>query len=277
MPTTSVTRRLAAVQRQFRGVLGVAARDLASGAEIRHNVNDVFSAASCIKVPVLVEVFRQVEAGHLSLDEPIPYTAAHRVPGSGVLKDLTVGRAMPLRDAVTLMIIISDNTATNMVIDAVGGVGPVNRTMTALGVPQLILNRHISFTEEGPLAVATPAAFCDLLTGLARGEVISATASQAMVEILKRQQYTDRIGRYIPYDGDAYEEDPEHHLGIASKSGSVRGVRNDVGIVFPPGRAPYVVCLLSRDCPDERYWPENEGVLAIARASRIIYEAFVGS
>ncbi len=143
MPTTSVTRRLAAVQRQFRGVLGVAARDLASGAEIRHNVNDVFSAASCIKVPVLVEVFRQVEAGHLSLDEPIPYTAAHRVPGSGVLKDLTVGRAMPLRDAVTLMIIISDNTATNMLIDAVGGVGPVNRTMTALGVPQLILNRHI--------------------------------------------------------------------------------------------------------------------------------------
>ncbi|MBI3976077.1 MAG: serine hydrolase [Armatimonadetes bacterium] len=273
----SLNHKLAALQRRFSGLFGVAARDLASGREIVRNADEVYPAASCIKVPIMVEVLRQVDAGLLNLGAPLPYRPEHRVAGSGVLKELTPGMTLTVRDAVVLMIIVSDNTATNLLIEAVGGVAPVNEAMRRLSAPQLILHRTISLDDDRPLAHGTPRAFCDLLTRLARGEVVSAAASQTMIEIMKRQQYTDIIGRHLPYDGSRLEEDPEGQLAIASKSGSLRGVRNDVGIVFPPGRAPYVVALMSRDCADDRFWADNEAKLALARVSRIVYEAFVGA
>lgn len=267
--------RLRTLTDEFSGTLGAAAVDLRTGATLAFNAHDVFPAASTIKIPVMVEAFRRVVAGALALDTPLVCEAAHRTSGSGILKTLSPGLVLPLRDVLTLMIIVSDNTATNMVLDVVG-VDAVNACMRGLGLPQLILYRKIRFDQEGPLAEGTPAAFCDLLARLAQGRVVSPQASAQMVAILRQQQYTDMIGRYIPYDSDASEEDPDHTLSVATKSGSVRGVRNDVGLVFPPGRAPYAVALMSKECRDQRFWADNEGRLAIARLSGLIYDEFVG-
>jgi beta-lactamase class A len=271
----SLKHKLAALQRRFSGVFGVAARDLGSGREIARNADATYSAASCIKIPIMVEVFRQVEAGTLDLAAPLVFRPDQKVEGSGILRDLTPGMSLTLRDAVVLMIIVSDNSATNMLIETVGGPAAVTETMRSLGLSPLALHRPIAFDVETPLAEGTPRAFCDLLTRLARREVVSPTASETMIEIMKRQHYTDIIGRYLPYDRSRMDEDPEGQLAIATKSGSVRGVRNDVGIVFPPGRAPYAIALMSRDCADDRYWADNEAKLTLARVSRVVYEAFV--
>lgn len=258
---------------QFSGTIRVAARHLGDGREVRYNDHEIFPAASTIKVPVMVEVFRQVEAGRIRFDDRVPYDPAQRVRGSGVLRDLDPGLEPSVRDLVTLMIVVSDNTATNMLLDLVG-VEAVNAAMREMDLGDLVLHRKIAFDEEGSLADATPAAFLDLLCRLAAGEVVSAAASRAMIEVMLRQQYTDVIGRYIPYDADGYEEDPEHALGLANKTRSVVGVRNDVGIVFLPEGGRYALALMSKGCADARFWVENEAKVALAKVSRVLYDAF---
>ncbi|MGH2626965.1 MAG: serine hydrolase, partial [Anaerolineales bacterium] len=138
---------------------------LARGESAR-NAEAAYPAASCIKIPIMVEVFRQVEAGTLDLAAPLVYRPEQRVEGSGILRDLTPGLSLTVRDAVVLMIIVSDNSATNMLIETVGGPAAVNETMGRMGYPQLVLHRPIAFDVETPLAEGTPRAFCDLLTHL---------------------------------------------------------------------------------------------------------------
>lgn len=269
--------RLTEVVDPFSGTLGVAARDLERGTQLSFNEQEVFPAASTIKLPILVTTFSQIVAGKLTLETAVRYTTANRTRGSGILKALTPGQVFPLRDVLTLMIIVSDNTATNMVLDTIG-IDSVNALMRNLGLADLVLYRKITFAVDAPLAEGTPAAFADLLTRIAEHQVVNAWACEQMIAILLQQQISDRIARYLPFDGDAYEEDPTHHLGIGNKTGAVRGVRNDVGIIFAPGRRrPYVVALMSKGCKDKRFWAENEGTLALAKVSRLVYDEFVGS
>ncbi len=267
--------RLHDVVDTFSGTLGLAARDLERGTVLSLNEREVFPAASTIKIPILITAFATVVAGQLTLETPVRYTRDHRTPGSGILKALTPGIMLPLRDILTLMIIVSDNTATNMILDIVG-IDTVNATMRQLGLADLVLYRKIAFDVEAPLADGTPAAFAELLTRIVQREVINPWACEQIVALLLQQQYTDRIGRYLPYDGDAYEEDPAHQLGIANKTGALRGVRNDVGVVFVPDRRPYVVAMMSKGSKDKRFWAENEGALALAKLSRLVYEEFIG-
>ena len=117
------------------GVVGVAAKHLDSGEEILHNASDVFFTASTFKVPLLLELFRQVDNGRIDLSERLDLNRNHRVPGSGVLKELGEGLRPTLRDLATLMIIISDNTATDILYERVGGNNIAN-TMRNLGLNQ---------------------------------------------------------------------------------------------------------------------------------------------
>lgn len=271
----NVRKQIGQVQENFSGILGVAVGQLdARNKElISFNGGTIFPTASVIKVPILVEVFRQVEEGNLSLDSQLLLKEEEKVGGSGMLKELHAGLRLSLLDLIKLMIVISDNTATNMLIELVGR-DSVNETMRHLGLSQTFLEGKL-MVKDNPieLSSSTPEEMLSLLIGIYNDEILSPNSCQQILEIMKHQQYvTNMIGRYLPYDPDTVEEGGESIL-IASKSGSIRGVRNDIGIIWG-ANCIYAVAIMSKDCEDKRFYPDNEGELAVAKVSRIIYDHY---
>jgi len=281
---------LAAVADRLPGTLGVAIRYLPDGPTFALNADRPFPPASVIKVPVLVEVFAQAATGHLDLAQRIPLRAKDRVGGSGVLQYLGPGLEPSVRDLAELMIGVSDNTATNVLIELVG-VAAVNARLRSLGLERTTLAGKLGLSypvEDAPAnpaidpqvpsnrgSTTTPAEMCRLFELLWRGEVVDEEASRAMIRILEHQTFME-LARYLPLD-DLTEEDGRtaSRVRIASKSGSINGVRNDVAMITahtPSGTRAYIVSAFTRDVQDEQLWtPENVALLAIGEVSRLAY------
>ena len=281
---------LAAVADRLPGTLGVAIRYLPDGPAFALNADQPFPTASVVKVPVLVEVFAQAAAGHLDLDRRILLRDEDRVGGSGVLQHLGPGLEPRVRDLAELMIGVSDNTATNMLIDLVG-VDAVNDRLRSLGLERTTLAGKLGLSyplQDAPLApvvypaaptnrgsVTTPDEMCRLFELLWRGEVVDRDASRAMIRILEHQIFME-LARYLPLD-DLTEEQGlvASAVRIASKSGSINGVRNDVGLLTartPNGTRTYIVSAFTKDVQDGRLWTaENVALLAIGEVSRLAY------
>src|SRR5262245_14411526 len=187
-----------------------------------------FRAASVVKIPLMIEVYRRMEAGTLRLDETQALTDADRAAGSGVLLHLHAGLAPSVEDLVYLTMSISDNTATNLLIRRVG-MPAVNGVMHSLGMTGSTLGREMrgrpaeSDTEEN---WATPDDYARVVRLLLDGHAAGPAGTAAMVTMLERQQNGRRIGRYVP-------EAPGVRWG--SKTGGLKGVTNDVGFVTGPG------------------------------------------
>lgn len=213
------------------GVVGVAIQDPESGEAFAVNGDVVFTQASAIKLPLLVELFRQVDEGRQDLDEIVTLSTRDVVPGSGVLQQLTPGRVrLPLRDVATLMITVSDNTATNIIIDRVG-MDNVNETMVRLGLPRTKLQRKmmdLEAVEADRENLSTPNEQARLLSLIHHGEVLSAASRDELLRILSIPK-SSRIRALLPQD-----------VRVAHKTGGVPGVSVDVGIVYLDGR-PFIV------------------------------------
>src|SRR5439155_9797365 len=190
--------------------------------------------------------------GALDLDRRYLLDPAARTKGSGVLKDLADGLELTLRDLLTLMITVSDNVATNMVLGLVG-VAAVTAYARAPGMRDTVLHRAITFQEGlGPLAEGTPADFCRLLERLARRELLTPALCELAERLLARQQFQDMLARELPFDPyEARWGEPGRHLLVMSKGGWVTDVRNDVGIVRGPG-VHYVIAIFSEGGGDAR-------------------------
>ncbi|MBA3887612.1 MAG: serine hydrolase [Acidobacteria bacterium] len=239
------------------GVMGYTIVDLTTGERLERLPDTVFATASTIKLSILYEMFRQAAEGRLKLDDVRILDRRHAVGGAGVLSQLTTP-AMPLRDYATLMIVLSDNTATNVLIDAVGMENVTNR-MSALGLKQTKLRRRMIDTEaalRGDENVSTPAEIARLLEFLHGGEQLTAANREELLGILQKPKSTP-IHRGVPGS-----------VPVASKSGSLDGVQVDAGIVSLPGR-PYVfsvmVGYLKRPA---------DGQDAIAAASQAAFDYF---
>ena len=263
-------RRLDRLRHGFSGTLGLWARDLRTGEELALAADERFPSASTIKLWVLRELFRRAELGELDLDaESVEMAAGDRAIGSGVLKDLTPGFRLSLRDAATLMVTVSDNTATNLLVARLG-VRAINREARRAGYTDTHL-RGLLFKGRGIRASHTsPRNSGRFFLNLARRREVSRPASEAMLEILRREQYANVIGRLIPYD--PYATGGERWR-LASKSGSIRGVRNDAALVEGPG-CRYVLALMSRDCTDERFGVDNEGNVVLAKVAAEVHRWF---
>jgi beta-lactamase class A len=239
---------VAAVAASCSGNVGLAALHLETGEQLSWNPETSFSTASTIKVAIYAEVMRQVRAGRVDLSAPVTTAERDLAGGSGVLSTLRPGLRCTVADLCTLMIVISDNTATNMLIDLLGGVSAVNAGVTSLGYPGLRLNHKIgyappplvvpdapaasSFSE--PLGIATPAEFCRLLADLHAGTVVDAAASAEMISVLRHQQSVSLIPRsYVDVAGPPSLPGPDGPA-IASKTGSVGGCRADTGLLYLP-------------------------------------------
>lgn len=258
--------RIAAIASGFSGTLGVAAANLTTGEQFGFQESLSFYPASTIKLPLLYTLHKGALEGRWSLDDRLTLNGANMVEGSGVLLDLTPGLELRVRDVATLMITISDNTATNMLIDLVTPEA-VNAAMADLGIEGVRLNRKIGLQLEIPLGEATALGMARLMALIAEQKVLDPISCRQIIDVLKRQKYKELTSRYIP-ETDAEDGDPL--VRVASKSGWIRGVRNDVALIWAP-RATYVLSMFSRDCRDRRFYHDNEGSLALARVSEAFY------
>lgn len=264
-----ITQRVDAIARDFSGMLGVAAHNLTTGERFERNAHLAFPPASTIKLPLLYMIYKGVLEGRWRLEDLLTLTPGNVVEGSGVLLDLTPGLKLSVKDTATLMVVVSDNTATNMLVDLCP-VEEVNREMERLGITGVRMNRKIGINTDLPLGEATPFGMEKLMHLIATRQVLTPDLCDGMIDILKRQKYKELTNRFIP-DTDSEEDLPP--VRIASKSGWVRGVRNDVALMWAP-RATYVLAMYSKDCKDRRFYHDNEAAIALAKVSQVIYETW---
>jgi beta-lactamase class A len=250
-------RQLQAIASGLDGVMGFAIVDLTSGERFEHLSGEVFPLASSVKLAILYELFKQADEGKLDLDEVRRLDRKQAVGGTGVLTDLAAP-AMPLRDYATLMVVLSDNTATNVLIDAVG-MQNVRTRMAALGMPDLKLRRKmidIAAARRGDENVGTPADLARLLAIIYRGEGLKKDSADSLLAILKKPK------------NSALRSGVAAGVAVANKPGTLEGVEADAGIVYLTGR-PYVFCALTT------FLKENAaGEAAITAASRAAFEYF---
>jgi beta-lactamase class A len=261
--TAELQSRLEEIAATFSGQLGVAI-----------DADVVFPTASVIKVPVLVAVLREVEAGGLDLARRVELTAEDRVGGSGILKVLQPGLAMSLEDVLVLMIALSDNTATNLAIDLLGGVDAVNTAMSDLGLGTIMLHNRVDFELIGDDAsgfgTATPADLARLMLLIADGRCFSPFVSETAERILGTQQYLDQALRYVHTAPYAAELGITPSLSFASKTGFISGVRVDAGIVRFAGGGGYAYAVMNRGSRDLSFLPEAEGVVVNGLVGRLL-------
>lgn len=239
------------------GVMGYAIVDLTSGDRVERLPSAVFATASTIKLAILYELFKQADEGKLSLDTVRPLDRQQVVGGTGVLAELTAP-AMPLRDYATLMVVLSDNTATNVLVDVVGMTN-VTARMASLGLKDTKLRRKmidLAAAHRGDENVSTPSEIARLLEILYRGEGLKKESQEALLAILKKSKTTP-MRRGIPPG-----------VAVANKPGTLEGVEVDAGIVYLQGR-PYVLSVMTT------YLTQNAaGEAAITSASQAAFEYF---
>lgn len=271
-----VMAELATLAASFSGTLGIWARDLSSGKILSFGAaHESFPSASTIKLPIFYELYRQASAGKVDLDATWPMKPEDQVPGSGVLKDLTPGIRLPIRDLATLMMTISDNTATNLCIDIVG-MDSVNQAMDDLGLHGLRLhNKMYRPRPDRPLNQAVPAQLGQLLDRIVRHEVLTPYACEAMLATMRKVQMPF-APRFWPETvrPDQVENDPP--VQLAAKYGMITGCRHEVGAVWK-GERGYVYAIMTKDCKDARWVEENEGQLLVSQAVAVVHRHFLGT
>lgn len=224
--------------------------NLVTGERLSYHEDEPMMAASVIKLFVMTEAFRRFEEGTLSPDQMAVMKREYCVPSCGALTYLHDGIEVTVLDLVTLMIIFSDNTATNVLIDLLGQ-EQINQTIKSLGFEKTLLQRKMYDTQKAARGIQnyiTAAETGRLLRMMYEGRLISEKASSQMLKILKNQQLCSKIPFYL----QALPEEPE----IAHKTGEDTGITHDVGIVY--GREPFIVCF----CGNETDTPALERAMA---------------
>jgi beta-lactamase class A len=253
------------IEQQLDGVLGVAILDLNSGQQLLIRPDEVFPQASSIKIAVLAELYHQAQqsehgvSGKATLKDRYVVRAADIVPDSSILGGLTPGvSSLTNRDLATIMVAVSDNSATNVLIDRVG-MDNVLRLTESLGLAHTQLRRKmmdLQAAAQGRENISTPREMMELLAQLFQGKVIAPPLLDDFFNVLATNK-DSWIPRELPAD-----------LKIANKPGELEGVRNDSGIVFLKNR-PYVICVMTTYLASER-----DGEEAITRISRLAFGVF---
>jgi beta-lactamase class A len=250
----------------YRGVAGISVRNLATGESLSIRGHETYPSASLIKVAVLVALLDEVNAGRMRLDERSSMIARDRVGGSGVLRFMQSGIAPTLEDLAWLMITISDNTATNLILDKVD-VRTVGAKMEALGLPHSKIHsktfrRETSIAMDSSvlygLGVTTPDETMRLFE-LLHGRAVSPALDSLAMRILFANQDDAQLTRWLPAG-----------TRVAHKSGAVDRARNDCGIMYTPA-APIALCVMTRENEETSYAVDNPAYLLVARVAREVF------
>lgn len=277
-PGSRLDERVKSKIQSFPGKVSLYAKNLDTGLTYGILGEDPVRTASTIKLAIMIECFSEAAEGKLKWSEPLQLTDDEKVSGSGVVQDLSDGDRLPIRDLMDLMIVVSDNTATNLILNRIGG-NAVNARMAQLGLQQTRVMRKIlgdgtnlkphpsGITEEGAkpenkkwgIGRSSPREMVTILEKLYRGELVGKAASDEMIAVLKRQRDHDAIGRDLK------------DVDIANKSGALDHLRSDVGIVYSK-RGPIAMAITVEDIPEINYTPDNPGVLLISALSEILMD-----
>lgn len=252
------------------GVFAVAFNDLATGNELLIREREVFHAASTMKTPVMIEVYKQAAEHKLALSDSItiktefasivdgsPYSL-HAAQDSDTAIYKEVGTKRSLESLMYDMIIVSSNLATNLVIERVGAAN-VTKTMRELGANDIQVRRGVEDSKAFAQGLNNTVTAYDLMVlfeKIATGKAVNPQASKAMIKTLLDQKFNDAIPGKLPKE-----------VKVAHKTGSIAGIRHDSGIVFLPDGRQYVLVLLSKDIKDDKATTST-----MATVSEMIYK-----
>lgn len=247
------------IDQHLDGVMGVAIEDLTTGDHFLLHENDVFAQASSIKITVLADLYLQAQEGKLKLTDLYTVQSSDLVPDSDIMNGLTPGvTRITLRDLATMMVAVSDNAATNVLIDRVG-MQNVNSMLDSLGLSHTRLRRKmmdLQAAKEGRENISTPREMMQLLDAIYHGKLLNKESTADFFKMLSTNK-SSFIPRDLPAD-----------LKIANKPGELEAIRNDSGIVFVAGR-PYVICVMTGFLRNER-----DGEEAISQVSLAAWRMF---
>jgi beta-lactamase class A len=247
------------VDQQLDGVMGLAVKDLTSGEEFFIHGDEIMPQASSIKIAVLANLYLQSQQGKLKLTDEYTVRKEDMVPGSDIMLGLTAGTTrLTLRDLATMMVAVSDNSATNVLIDRLG-VDNVNTMLEGLGLHGTRLHRKmmdLKAAGEGRENVSTPREMMTLLETIYRGKLLNKEMTGDFLHILSTHKESALL-QGLPDDAVA-----------ASKPGELEAVRNDSGIVLVKNR-PYVLCVMTTYLKDE-----HDGSAAIRKVAALTYSYF---
>ncbi len=268
--TAALRHKLDSIADAHHGVVGYSVIDVDNNVRLSRRGDEKFPTASLIKVPVLVTVYDLVAKGQLSLDDPITLLKIDQVPGSGVAQYLHNGTILTVRDAAWLMITISDNTATNLLLDRII-IRRVWNKMDSLGLKDTRVHSK-SFLRVASIAmdssvkyglgVTTPNEMARLFQLLAQGKAVNPSADSAMLDILEHNENGEKLQRYV------------YGVRAAHKSGETDQVRTECSLYYLRNRI--VACVLTKENVDQRYSPDTEAHLIIGRMGEAIVNAWGG-
>lgn len=268
----TLEKRIEAELASYDGFMGLYADDF-HGNIISLGADEKFETASTIKTYILAALFDQAEKGKADFEDMLTYRERHVVDGSGVLCSLDPGVVLRVKDVATLMIIVSDNIATNMMIDYLG-IDTINECIQRLGCKDTVLHNPIDFEKYEKLGTTTPRDYASIFVRLAEGQLISPQSDAGMIEILKKQHYNSMLtGNFPPVYMDSDNTD-DVLIHVASKSGSMNACRNDGGIIYTP-YGPYVLVMLHKNFSDAMYYPAHPATVFGARVSRMLLDQFL--
>ncbi|HTS13057.1 MAG TPA: serine hydrolase [Candidatus Limnocylindrales bacterium] len=258
------------------GHVALYAKNLATGDTVSIDASRPVQTASIIKLTFMLQAFEQIKAGKLQLSAPLTLTKDNQVIGSGILNLLNPGLKLTLKDTITLMIDLSDNTATNMLIDAVG-LKPTNEMLARMGLKNTYFYKKVFKPAEGPmppdqkqfgLGKTTAEEISRVMESIYRCDLGDRALCLQMITILREQQDNDGIPRYLER-----KDASENLSAVAHKTGALDDVRNDVALVYT-ARGPVIISIFTWDNQDQSWTPDNEGEITIARLARAIVDAW---
>jgi beta-lactamase class A len=264
----SIDARMLSEITPFKGKVFVYAKNLDTGKTFSYNGDERVKTASTIKIAVLIEAFARVAEGRGKWTDELVLTKAARYGGSGVLPELSDGLRLTLRDCVRLMMVVSDNTATNMVLDYLT-TDAVNERMNSLGFKSTRIMRRVGGggeSREGKegdnlkkfgLGATSPHEMVQILEKLESGSIVSKEASKEMIDLMKREQVRYAIARDLP------------DLPMASKYGALDKLRSCVALVYTK-RGKVAIAITVDEMPETLWSVDNPGYLLMSRLSEIL-------
>ncbi|HEY4425910.1 MAG TPA: serine hydrolase [Pyrinomonadaceae bacterium] len=266
---TALDDQVKPIVASFKGKVSLFAKNLDTGETYGLNPDERVRTASTIKIAVMIEAFARVAEGKAKWTDEVVLTKEKKVSGSGILNELSDGLKLTLRDAVNLMMMISDNTATNLVLDVLT-TDAVNARMESLGFKQIKIMRKVGSGGESTagkdpenkkygLGMATPREMVLVMEKLERGEVISPAASKEMIDLMKQEQDRNAIGRSL------------WNVPLASKYGALDRLRSAIGILYTK-HGKIAIAISCDDMPETMWSVDNPAYLLMSRLSEVLAE-----
>lgn len=271
-PRLTLEARIAAEIKSYDGKLGLYIDDL-QGNVITMNPDEPYETASTIKTYILAALYQAVEEGRASLKDILTCEERFWIDGSGILGSLEVGTQLSVKNVATLMIIVSDNIATNMLIDYLG-IDYINQCIENFGCKDTKLHNVLDFAKYHQLGTTTPRDYASMFLRIQNRTLVSPEASEQMWDILRQQHYNSMLVKSLPQyyvDPDNYDE---QLFWFASKSGSMNACRNDGGIITTP-YGSYVIVMLHKEFSDKQYYPDHPATVYGARVSRLVFDQYL--